>query len=322
LLRGSGKLAAGDSPPTSSPSQAPSSTGWLTYQGGPVIGSVKIIPVFFRDSLNLSLVTQNMDEIVQYYRMIVNSTFMTALSEYNVGGTMIGKGVVTKRRHVKFRYEFNEVVQTSRIHHKLSEYFDQGLLPAPQENVDEVYALHFPPGMIIQDSADKSKSANAVDGNWCGIHGSFKYQSAALNGNRTEVYFMILPDFNDLAKSGCASLNGNDGLFSTISHEIAETVTDPQVGIFNRGDMDQSSGQRKGKISWYGNSGGGEIGDWCNGQLYYLNMYNARSGSMEPRAVQAQWSNQLNSCVKVTEDGALIPTGVTWAPTVSPVNRV
>lgn len=79
----------------------------------------------------------------------------------------------------------------------------------------------------------------------------------------------------DLGAGGCTTLpnaSALDGLFSTETHEYAETVTDfwPSIG-------------------W--NGGGGEIGDEC------VNLDARLTLSTGTFDVQGLWSNAANACV-------------------------
>ena len=117
---------------------------------------------------------------------------------------------------------------------------------------------------------------------WCGYHGPL-----VANPNVTYTYLPYMTD----AGSACGA-NAVGGLLDGVSivegHELAESITDPLVGMNG---------------AWY-DSGGNEIGDKCS--WYNLSTLDTSTGSF---AIQPLWSNAANDCVSTSL--TTLNTGIT-----------
>ncbi len=113
---------------------------------------------------------------------------------------------------------------------------------------------------------------------FCAYHSSFTYGGGA-------VYYGIMPDFS----GACGSCGGEsdqfDGTTVVASHEVAEAMTDPNIGVANQN-------QDEHQLGWYDDVNS-EIGDVCEGQSATVGGYR----------VTELWSNKANACA-VTGVGA------------------
>lgn len=117
-------------------------------------------------------------------------------------------------------------------------------------------------------SASGTHPDNFPNSGFCAWHDKTSSSSGTLA-------YTNLPYLPDLGAGGCTTIGSPtalDGLFSTETHEYAETVTDfwPSIG-------------------W--NGGGGEIGDECQNLDARITL---STGTFD---VQGLWSNAANSCV-------------------------
>jgi hypothetical protein len=107
---------------------------------------------------------------------------------------------------------------------------------------------YFPPQVVITQGG----SASCVAGGFCAYHGT-----TSNTFNSKNLLYGVMPDFG--TGSGCDVGCGGGTEFQNItsvsSHELAETVTDADVGLVQT---------LVPPLAWY-DSNNGEIGDICNG---------------------------------------------------------
>jgi hypothetical protein len=160
-------------------------------------------------------------------------------------------------------------VTDSQIESFVSAQISAGKLPAPDANT--VYAVFFPSGVKITAS-DGSQSCVQ----FCAYHGTFVR-------NNLNIYYDVIPDLSQSGCSGgCGSSTVLNNTTSVLSHEMAETITDPAVGLATVYGP---------PLGWY-NATYGEIGDICNGQQTTVTGTDGHTYT-----VQKLWSNKANACV-------------------------
>lgn len=268
----------------------------LFYFGGPVISNVDVVQVLYGagsyDPQVQGIATPSM---ANFYADITNSAFMDFLGgQYNTnlpGGTnqTIGRGT--------FRGTFQIVpsdansgsfVTDDQIQAELLDQITAGHLPAPildaQGNPNTLYMIFFPSGVTIEGTEGTSCIT------FCAYHGT-------TNGtfNSKPVLYGVHPDFQ--AGSGCdvgcgaSTTFGNNTTVS--SHELAEAITDADVGLFNSffGTCTANPASPGCPIAWLDPNSGEEIGDLCDGQQgqYTVN------GT--PYIIQLEFSNAALNCV-------------------------
>jgi hypothetical protein len=233
----------------------------LTYYGGPVIKNVNVVPVYW--NANVALQTN----INAFYSAVTTGQYMTFLSQYSTvsPAQTIGNGT----RGTPFvDTNATAAVTDAQVQARLNSLFTSGALPAPNNN--NLYMVHFPAGMTITDSGG-SKSCVV----FCAYHGTY-----VRNGQN--VYYGIIPDMGSGGcQSGCGTSTVVNNTTSVASHEFAEAVTDPAVGLATVYGP---------PLAWY-NATYGEIGDICNGQQSTAVLADGKSYS-----VQKEWSNKTNTC--------------------------
>ena len=109
---------------------------------------------------------------------------------------------------------------------------------------------------------------------FCAYHGSFNSTDAL--GANMHVIYQAMPYQN---VSGCQTTGGPNGTLidstnSVLSHEISETITDPDLN------------------AWWRTSDGNEIGDIC--YIYRQNPIYLRAGAYD---IQPEYSNAATNCV-------------------------
>ena len=229
----------------------------MVYRGGPVITSVEVTTVFWGASV------PNQSALDAFYGTIVNSPYVDTLTEYDTPTQHIGRGSF-QTSYVDTDAPSDTQLSDDQIQTELARLIDQGALAHPDANT--LFMIHFPAGVTI--SLQGSVSCQQ----FCAYHSSFTHGG----GN---VYYGIIPDFS----GGCASCGGEPDQFDNTtvvsSHEVAEAMTDPNIGVANQT-------QDEHQLGWYDDQYS-EIGDMCQGQSFTLDGYR----------VTKLWSNQASACV-------------------------
>ena len=254
----------------------------LVYNGGPVVSTIKVAVVYYGAG---SYLPQLSTSLPNFYAAISNGTYMDMLSEYSTQGvayqSTTGNELIQRGGPNAFLGSFTitpsaannaGTIADSNIQNELQLQIASGHLPTPDYDVsgdaNTFYVIYFPPGKTITQGT----SSSCVAGGFCAYHGTSSYQSK-------NILYGVQPDMQ--SGSGCYTGCGNSTVFnnytSVASHEFAETITDPSVGIAI------SAGGPP--LAWY-DSTNGEIGDICN----------AIQGSADGFTVQAEWSNLQNGC--------------------------
>jgi hypothetical protein len=174
-----------------------------------------------------------------YYAGITNSRYFDLLYEYRNeylqaadglphAQQVIGRGTFGGRYEITPSVTANPITD-AQIQAELVAQIATGALPAPTAdragNTETIYVIHFPQGITIDLGTDQSCTA------FCAYHGTI--QQAQSDGGAQEYLYAVMPDFSP--GSGCEVCVRNVTPFqqATViaSHELAETVTDPEVGL-------------------------------------------------------------------------------------------
>jgi hypothetical protein len=211
------------------PAQAPQ----LTYRGGPLLTAVEVFTLFWGAAWQQD--AQLMQQLNQFFDIILVSPLIDQLGEYSVSGQTIGHGKRTGTVNIA-----NPAPPAS-----LADSDVQQLLQAqiaaqsgvPQPDANSLYFVYLPSGVTV------SLDGGASCSNFCGYHQD-------ING---QIFYAVMP-YPDC--SGCAGgLSALDALTSTSSHELCEAITDAVPGT-----------------GWYDDSNG-EIGDICAWQTKTVDGY-------------------------------------------------
>ncbi|MFI5296965.1 MAG: hypothetical protein ACHREM_02615 [Polyangiales bacterium] len=276
-------------------------TGNLSYGGGPVISKVEVVAVFWG-----SVGSEISSWAPGYLKTLVNSPFIDQLSEYNVTSGGAAQKIV--RGTVKGTYPITPKDSSTSLSDngptstdigtELAGQIASGALPAPTFDStgapNTLYVVFFAPGISISNQGGSSCS----NGGFCGYHQSFTDSKSRV------VPYAVIPDMS--SGSGCdqgCSPSGTpelDTVAATVSHEIAEAITDVDVGDNN--------------VAWYDNASqpcGGEIGDLCADGGPDATSGSSMTGTIDGITVQYQWSNHNNKCQ--LDDPSIPPQGGTPA---------
>ncbi|HTD24600.1 MAG TPA: Ig-like domain-containing protein [Terriglobales bacterium] len=254
----------------------------LNYYGGRVISNVQVAVVFW--TANVNFTTHN--QIKGFYSTINNSPYIDMLSEYNTVGLtgfadgMPGSNQTIGRGTVIGPYTIapsvtGTTVDDSQIISELQAQIAAHNLPDPvtdgSGNVNTLYMVYFPLGYTITLQGFLSCQQ------FCAYHGTY-------TNNNLSIPYGVMPDLSAPGcRTGCGSGTTFQNLTSVSTHELAESITDTEVGLVGNTFVRP--------LAWVDPTGNGqEIGDLCNHIHATLSGY----------TVQEEWSNAMNSCIAPT----------------------
>jgi hypothetical protein len=207
----------------------------VQYYGGGVLASVKAQAVYYGSGA-ASLQT-NFDTYVNY---IVKSPYMDALNTagYNVGE---GSAVAGYADNVP-NLNTGTTITDQSIESRLQTDIKNGVVQNPDGN--NFYIIVVEPNVAVS-----IQGSNSIR-NFLGYHNAFN--GTDFNGSAQTIHYAVITypggTIGNAALPSYLAPTAFDQLTSVTSHELAEAVTDPNVGLNNR-------------IGWYDFSRNGEIGD-------------------------------------------------------------
>lgn len=281
------------------------SNNLLQYYGGPVISNVQVIAVFWSSAVD----SGEQSNAPGFYAAVTNSPWMNLMAQYSTNGLTgvagspgsnqtIGSGSFINSYTIT-PANTNTTLSDADIQTELAHQVNIGALPAPALDAggfpNTLYMIYFPLSVTISDPNIGTSCQT-----FCAYH-------STLTLNSELVAYGVIPDLSP--SSACASGCGGDAnyinnLDSVCSHELAESITDPAVGVVTAFDS---------PLGWYDSNpndpfGGGEIGDLC------LAMEDTTTGGGQTYTVQQLWSNFDGACVAASGGSATVTTLTSSAP--------
>jgi hypothetical protein len=239
------------------PAATPSAAGaHLKYYGGPVLSKVQVHAVYWGSKVKYQ------SQLASFYDAITQSPYFDWLDEYATPTQHIGRGRFAGA-YVDDKAPPGTTITDKQIEDELSRLMDAGELPPP--GADDLYMVHFPPGVAIQQ--DDGSASCAV---FCAYHYTFKRKGK-------DVFYGVVPDLGGACAEGCGNRTQLENTTAAASHEMIEAVTDAAVGLAT---------SFAAPLAWY-DEANGEIGDICVGQ----------DASIAGYTVQTEWSNASGACI-------------------------
>jgi hypothetical protein len=279
----------------------------LVYFGGRIISDVEVVMVLWGAGAYEPFVTASAPpSLSSFFAAAAGGPYLAGLAQYDTTRAALGRDGGTDQRigHGRFAGLVSisptaalagRALDDVELVAELRAQLDAGVLPAPSEddrgNVRTLYVVHLPAGQTLTLGHGTSCKS------FCAYHGSFPWRDRHL-------YYVVMPDMS--AGSGCELACGGDTPFrnatSVASHELAEAVTDPDVG--------SASGLGP-PLAWY-DPANGEIADICGRQTGVV-----RGGDGAEYLVQKLWSNSDRACV--VTPGSAVAAAAGDAPVVDRV---
>jgi hypothetical protein len=212
----------------------------VTFHGGALLPHVEAQGVYLgSDWASNSTLNSQASALDQYVNYLVKSPYMDTLAN---AGYNVGEGSATAGKELTLTLNKTTGITDSQIQADLESAISSSQLAAPDAN--RLYVVYVEPGVKI--SQGTATSVNS----FLGYHGAFAGRTAS--GQAIDIHYAVMaypgspnPTFGS---QGFAS--AFDQLTDVSSHEIAESVTDPNVNYK--------------ALGWYDDALNGEIGDLTN----------------------------------------------------------
>ena len=209
----------------------------VTFQGGPLLTKVETQAVFLGSDwqTNATLHAQTA-QFNQFLTTIVSGAYMDMLTNAGYG---VGRGTSTAGAIDKLALSKTNGITDTAIRSDIQALIKANLVQAPDAN--RLYVVYVEPGVAVYSGG--SSSIN----DFLGYHDAFAGKTAANKPINIRYAVLPYPDGPNPTANSQGFANNFQELTVVTSHEIAEAVTDPDVGIT--------------KASWYDDDLNGEIGD-------------------------------------------------------------
>lgn len=215
----------------------------LPYFGGPVIANVKVVTIWWGAQVRYT------SQLESFYSAITTSNWYRIFTQYNTSITPnIGYGQWIQSYNYSNAPNGTVTDEQSQTHLQLL----ISTRKVPQVDNNTYYAIHFAPGIKIDIGSYVSCMS------YCAYHYTMwnVNTNGKVNSKYPYIYYGVMPDQGGGCSYGCGAdpvpLNN---LFLVASHELAEVVTDPCVGVIT----DYAY-----PLAWYSITEG-EVGDICTG---------------------------------------------------------
>jgi PKD repeat protein len=249
----------------------------LTYYGGPIMAFTENAIVLWGPTGHSSTLTSGLPGFLSSFANAGNANRYNTALEYETQGLAGNQPLTLASRYLG---SFTITPSTSStnlsdtdVATQLAAQIGSGNLPPPRlasgGPVTEYY-LMFPPTYRICLGTSCSNSQ------FCAYHSDWTYLG-------TPFTYTVLPESTP-TNPGCGASSAGGGfgnLTSMTSHELVESITDPEVG---------SASVFGPPLAWYDPSNG-EVADICNGQQATLTV------GTSTWTVQKQWSNAETACI-------------------------
>jgi len=253
----SSRLLASNASATSGvedPEPPPPTGPQAVYLGGPVIERAEILAIAWTSNVTYT------ETLPQFYSTLTHSTYLRWLREYSTdtqrihGGNFLGLLIDDQA-------PTTQVISDQDIQTELIRFLRAH--QCVRTNTNSIFSIHFPAGTTVTRGTKRSCT------HFCGYHSSFIEDGAP-------VRYTVIPDLSGCA-GRCGGLSALDDTFAVSSHEVVETITDPDIAL--------AQGLQS-PVAWY-DPANGEIADACSFQTDTLGGF----------VVQEAWSNRANACV-------------------------
>ncbi|KAJ3317997.1 hypothetical protein HDU76_000984 [Blyttiomyces sp. JEL0837] len=242
----------------------------LVYYGGPVIAKMEVTTIFYGKNVNYQT------ELNTFYAGIVNSPWVDWLSEYSTPTQNITRGTFNGT-YTETTTVLSALDDVKDLQPYLTTLIKNGSI---KPNNNSFYAIHFAPGINVTRGGQGSCTG------FCSYHNTMDISS--LNIGTKYLYYSVVPDQTGACSTVCGSLTPSiNNLYVLASHEIAESITDPAVGVATTLSP---------PVGWY-DIKYGEMSDICEGLSGGGNYGVVRGGDGKNYTVATNWSNEKGKCI-------------------------
>jgi hypothetical protein len=255
------------------------------------IRTIHPILIFWNSATNYQVTPMdNGQDLPSFLQTVVSSSYIDWLEEYNTyqsqvegAPSLIIRGSFDPRLVGKGGEVFVDNGSTVdvpiwdyMIQDEITALINANSIPPPNSTI--AYIVMMPPGIsVAYDTQNPNGAAAYSCTDFCGYHSS--YQLA----NGTYVAYAVIPDCNNVCTPSSLNLNAFQSTTWAVSHELAETITDP------------IQDPTKNIMGWYDGNNQAEIGDLCAADA--TNPATVTSSTGTKYTVQTLWSDAQKKCV-------------------------
>jgi hypothetical protein len=196
----------------------------VKYDGGPLITNVQVVCVFWGQEWKSGALYDVSTKLIDFFKTIVDSQFMDMLSEYSQPGYPIGHGSYRGSIYNGVGLPIAPIVTKefpighTDVEDMLIPYATSG----GYDLANTVFFVYLPPGY---EGTLSTLDHSCTD--WSGYH--WEYDDNTVY----PLYFAVVPYcFSENLPSSSDVTNVVNSLTIPSSHELAEAITDPYVGLF------------------------------------------------------------------------------------------
>jgi hypothetical protein len=284
----------------------------VSYFGGPLLQSPVIVAVFWNSDVNSTLQAN----IGQFYADVTLSSYWPWLQEYDsvglggsnqviLSGSFGGNFVLAPQlcpASVNDAGTATCELSDANIQSELVRQIGLGVLPPVTldctGNSNTLYMVDLPPNVSL--AGPPGAGLSCVENGFCGYHNTGTYGAS----NTPLVYGVLMDVFTGPCATGCSkNATALDNATDLHSHELVESVTDPDVGLDLQSEYAYPA-------AWGDNDNNcGEIADICD---------DGRAGdpiTVDGRTwiVQELWSNRNGKCMSTGPSSEAICSGTPGA---------
>ena len=209
----------------------------VTYHGGALLPHVEVQGMYLGSDWYYNGTYYNQTaQFESFNRFLPQSSYMDMLTGLGYG---VGRGSTSAGTIDTLALNKNYYLTDSGIRGEIQRFINAGYLQPPDAN--RLYVVYVEPGVAVLNDHDGNSTSIR---NFTGYHGAFYGRTAA--GYAADIHYAVIPYAGGINAIN-AGLSSLGSMTLTASHEIAEAVTDPNVGY--------------GALGWYDDYYNGEIGD-------------------------------------------------------------
>ncbi len=232
----------------------------VTNHFGGVLANVEVQPMFY--GVGWATNATNLGQALQlgtFLNKVVNSSYMDMLTQAGYG---VGRGSTGPDDFFEAKLDNTQFLTDAQIQGTVASEIAGGHLRAPDAN--RLYVVFVQPNVAVENGQDLSVT------DFLGYHSAFVYQSS-------DVHYAVVaypggsiplstttgdnvPVSGTFTNGRIPWLGAFDQMTQVASHELAESVTDPNIHLNAKGWNDDSNSL-------------GEVGDLAANQTVYLNGY-------------------------------------------------
>jgi hypothetical protein len=224
----------------------------VTFHGGAVLQNVEVQAVYYGSDWNTSAYSAQRSQLDGFLQYIVQSGYTSNMLA-NAYGT--GAGSFSAGQTYGIALDKSQYLTDGAIRATLQSCINAGAVQQPDPN--RLYVVFVEDNVAVDATALPGVGGTSQN-TFLGYHAAFGGTNAW--GQAEDIHYAIIAyPGGSVGNANLSWLSSLNDMTEVTSHELAEAITDPNIGYKTKG--------------WYDDTRNGEVGDLSNGQMAYLNGY-------------------------------------------------